>query len=60
MNCQGNINIPRNVHENWVFPQSMNRDKAQNWNGYQEYAMSSNSNILRWSSKNNIFTTMSG
>ena len=38
----------------------MNRDKAQNWNGYQEYAMFSNSNILRWSSKNNIFTTISG
>ena len=38
---------------------SMNRDKAQNWNVYQEYSMSSNSYILRWGSNNEIFTIMS-
>ena len=38
---------------------SMNRDKAQNWNGYQEYSMPGNSYILKWSSKNELFTTMS-
>ena len=34
----------------------MNRDKAQNWNGYQEYLVFGN--ILSWSSKNEIFTIM--
>ena len=34
--------------------------QSTNWNGYQEYATSGNSYILRWSSKNEFFTTMSG
>ena len=43
------VNI--SVFPKWVLLNSMNCDKAQNLNSYQEYSIFANSYILKWSSR---------